>query len=134
MKRIACPLGLIALAGLGVASLPTETSADPVHFSYLWHMEQPIYWPDRRGDGPWRYERLWESLQQKNAGAAHPENNIFEIFSKPDRVAAYQYRPRETVSSISYLPEAGAQVSYSGGLIANLQSLAEAGGEPVVDR
>lgn len=129
MQKTLSSLGLVAIAGLSLSALPQQVDAEPVHFTYLWHMEQPIYWPDRRGDGPWRYERLWQSLQQKNAGAEHPENNIFEIFSKPDRVAAYQYRPRETVSSISYLPEAGAQVSYSGGLIANLQSLAEAGGQ-----
>jgi len=129
MKNTLSALGIVAFAGLGVVSLPSPASAEPVHFTYLWHMEQPIYWPDRRGDGPWRYERLWQSLQRKNAGAPNPENDLIEIFSKPDRVAAYQWRPRETVSTISWSPEAGAQVSYSGGLISNIQSLAEAGGQ-----
>ena len=41
-----------------------------------------------------------------------------------DRVAAYQYRPRDTVSAISWATEAGAQVSFSGGLIANIQRFA----------
>ena len=100
--------------------------AEKTHFTYLWHLEQPIYWPDDNGG---RYERAWQSIVRKDAGAAHPENDLRGIFGLDDRVAAYQYRPRDTVGAISWAAEAGAQVSYSGGLIANIQSFAEAGGQ-----
>ena len=103
-------------------------SNEKTHFTYLWHMEQPIYWPDRQA-GTQRYERAWQSILRKDAGATNPENDLRMIFGLPDRVAAYQSRPRDTVSQISWASEAGAQVSYSGGLIANIQSFAEAGGQ-----
>ncbi|MCC6320669.1 MAG: hypothetical protein IT438_04440 [Phycisphaerales bacterium] len=98
-----------------------------VHYTYLWHLEQPIYWPDQQISGADRYERAWESLQRKNSGAVHPENNLADIFGLADRVAAYQHRVRDSINAIRGLPEAGAQVSYSGGLIENIQSLGGAG-------
>jgi cysteine-rich repeat protein len=100
---------------------------EDLHFSYLWHLEQPIYWPDQQVSGPDRYERAWESIQRTDQGAAHPENDLREIFTKPDRVAVYQYRVRDTIDAIRGYPEAGAQVSYSGGLIENIMSLGEVG-------
>ena len=110
------------------ATIATPAVAEKTHFTYLWHMEQPIYWPDRQA-GTQRYERAWQSILRKDAGAAHPENDLRAIFGLDDRVAAYQYRPRDTVGAISWASEAGAQVSFSGGLIANIQSFAEAGGQ-----
>ena len=121
---------LVVAAAFAVIALPIPVAAqEKLHFSYLWHLEQPVYWPDRRGEGPWRYERAWTSIQQKNGGQAHPLNELNEIFGKPDRVRAYQERPRDTVSAISWAPEAGAQVSFSGGLVENIQSFADAGGQ-----
>jgi hypothetical protein len=114
----------ISLAALCAA----PALAEKTHFTYLWHLEQPVYWPDRQA-GTQRYERAWQSILRKDAGAAHPENDLRQIFGLADRVAAYQYRPRDTVSAISWASEAGAQVSFSGGLIANIQSFAEAGGQ-----
>jgi hypothetical protein len=89
-------------------------------------MEQPIYWPDANGT---RYERAWQSIQRRDGGAAHPANDLRAIFGLDDRVAAYQYRPRDCVNSIRWSAEAGAQVSFSGGLIENIQSFAETGGQ-----
>ena len=102
-------------------------AAEDVNFTYLWHLEQPIYWPDRQTSGEDRYERAWESIQRTDGGAAHPSNNLRDIFGKDDRVAVYQYRVRDCISSISWSARAGAQVSYSGGLIENIQSLGGAG-------
>ena len=62
-----------------------------------------------------------------DGGAAHPENNLRDIFGLSDRVAAYQYRCRDCISIISGYNEAGAQISYSGGLIENIFSLGNAG-------
>ena len=119
---------LAAATALAPAGSAVAQSNEKTHFTYLWHMEQPIYWPDRQA-GTQRYERAWQSILRRDAGATNPENDLRGIFGLPDRVAAYQSRPRDTVSAISWAPEAGAQVSYSGGLIANIQSFAEAGGQ-----
>ncbi len=117
-----------AAASSFAAPLAPEPAPEKTHFTYLWHMEQPIYWPDRQA-GTQRYERAWQSILRRDAGAANPQNDLRGIFGLDDRVAAYQWRPRDTVSAISWAGEAGAQASYSGGLIANIQSFAEAGGQ-----
>jgi hypothetical protein len=104
----------------------SAVAQEKVHYTYLWHLEQPIYWPDQQPGGADRYERAWESLQRKNLGAAHPENNLTDIFGLADRVAAYQTRVRDSIGSISGYPEAGAQITYSGGLIENIASLGAA--------
>jgi hypothetical protein len=95
--------------------------AAPIHTTYLWHLEQPIYWP---GASPYGqgYQTAWESILQRNAGAFHPQNNVAEIFSIADRVAAYQTRPRESIQTMSGA-DAGAQVTYTGGLVRNVASL-----------
>ncbi|MGE0481781.1 MAG: hypothetical protein AB7Q17_15045, partial [Phycisphaerae bacterium] len=106
--------------------LASAAAADNAPITYLRHLEQPIYWPGRQTSGADRYERAWESIQDRNAGSANPADNLTEIFGLADRVAAYQYRPRDTINDIRYLPEAGTQVSFSGGLVENLTSLGNA--------
>ncbi len=103
--------------------LPVILFAAPVHTTYIWHLEQPIYWPDRISVGTPTYERAWQSI---NNGGAHPENDVAGIFSVDDRVAAYQWRPKESIATMTG-NDAGAQVTYSGGLAENVQSLADAG-------
>ena len=115
------------IVALVVGGLAITARAEKLHFTYQWHLEQPIYWPDQQTAGVDRYERAVESIARTDAGAAHPENNLRDIFSWPDRVAVYQYRARDSVNAIRWAPEAGAQISYSGGLIENVQSLAGAG-------
>jgi len=111
-----------------LATLGTNASAqnEKLHFTYLWHMEQPVYWPDQQASGADRTERAWESIVRTDGGAAHPANNLREIFSVADRVAAYQYRVKDSINAIRWAPEAGAQASFSGGLIENLTSLGAA--------
>jgi len=105
-----------------------------VHTSYLWHLEQPIYWPDNSVWDAYSCQKVWEShyLKMNNGnwygdGLQHPLNNLQEIFSNDDRKAVYQYRTRDAVQSLLHLPEAGAQVNYSGCLMENVKSLADAG-------
>lgn len=105
-----------------------------VHTSYLWHLQQPIYWPDQSISNPYEYQKVWESYQLKNNGGniyndglAHPLNDLEDIFSKPDRVNVYQWEARNAINTISTLPDAGAQVNYGGCLIENIQSLSDAG-------
>jgi hypothetical protein len=98
-----------------------------IHTTYLWHLHQPIYWPDQRRDGVEdEVEVAWESIQQKGQGAFHPENDLVEIFGKDDRVAAYQWRVKDSVGSLLGYPDAGAQVNYTGALSENVASLGSA--------
>jgi len=126
MRKIILLLLFINITLIGVSA--------PVHTTYLWHLQQPIYWPDK---GTWdtnRYQTCWESQWLKNNngnwysdGLQHPLNDLEDIFNKADRVAAYQWRPKDAVQTILGLSDAGAQVNYSGCLIENVQSLADAG-------
>ena len=111
---------------LPIAVLACGAAAEKLHLTWLWHLEQPIYWPDANGT---RYERAWQSIQRRDGGAAHPANDLRAIFGLDDRVAAYQWRPRDCVNAIRWSAEAGAQVTLSGGLVENIQSFAEAGGQ-----
>ncbi len=115
-----------ALALLCLALLPLPARAEPLHVTWLWHLEQPIYWPAPNASGS-RYQSAWDSLQAKAGGATHPENDLNEIFGKDDRVAAYQWRVRDALIALNGYDHAGAQVSYSGGLIENVASLGKAG-------
>ena len=105
-----------------------------VHTSYLWHLEQPIYWPETSVWNPHEYQKVWESQYLKwnngnwySDGQQHPLNNLQEIFSNDDRKAVYQYRTKDAVQSLLGHAEAGAQVNYSGCLMENVRSLADAG-------
>ena len=122
-------MALSALAaGLLLFPAPLQGgSGESIHTTYLWHLHQPIYWPDQRRDGGGdEYEVAWESIQQKNGGAQYPENDLAGIFGKDDRVAAYQWRTRDSIATISWLAEAGAQINYSGALAENVASLGSA--------
>ncbi|MBN1765219.1 MAG: hypothetical protein JW860_08185 [Sedimentisphaerales bacterium] len=124
LLRISILAGMVIL----VMAAPLATLAnDNVHATYLWHLQQPIYWPDQSLSAIDRYQTAYESIQLKNGGATHPENNLEEIFGKADRVAVYQYRASDAVSSISGYPDGGAQLNYSGCLIENVKSLADFG-------
>ncbi len=117
----------LALAALAAGfSGPGALAQPKLHYTYLWHLEQPIYWPDRQVSGEDRYERAWESIQHRNIGASHPENNLSDIFGLDDRKAVYQYRVRDSINAIQWASRAGAQISYSGGLIENISSLGSA--------
>lgn len=117
------PVVLALVLLLATVSARAGTS---VHTTYLWHLEQPIYWPAPNAAGT-RYQAAWESLQARDGGAAHPQNDLREIFGKDDRVAVYQWRVKDAVAGMRGYGEAGVQVSYSGGLIENIASLAAAG-------
>jgi len=105
-----------------------------VHTTYLWHLQQPIYWPEQSQWDPYHYQAVWESQYLKNNngnwysdGQQHPLNDLMEIFNKDDRKAVYQFRTKDAVQSLLGFPDAGAQVNYSGCLIENINSLANAG-------
>lgn len=105
--------------------------AQKIYTTYLWHMDQPVYWADKSADKPDSKQYVEESHRLKMSGGnrypgstvAHPTNNLEEIFSKADRVNAYQSSPRDAINSIKSLTDAGAQLSISAGLMENVQSL-----------
>lgn len=105
-----------------------------VHTTYLWHLQQPNYWPEQSQWDQYHYQPVWESEWLKNNngnwysdGQQHPLNDLQEIFNKDDRKAVYQWRTKDAVQSLLGFSEAGAQVNYSGCLIENINSLADAG-------
>ena len=109
------------------SALLAAAESTNVHTSWLWHLHQPIYWPDRRNWGGDHYEAAWDTIQQQNAGRPHPSPEVLsQIISVADHVAAYQSRPHDAISSVLSYPNAGAQVNYSGALMENVQSLAQA--------
>lgn len=120
---VASVLCLALLAACG-----TAWGATGVHTTWLWHLHQPIYWPDARGYGTDHYEAAWDTVQRQDAGRQHPNPEVLrDIFGWGDRVNAYQGGPSASLSSISSHLNSGAQISYSGALMENVQSLGAAG-------
>lgn len=105
-------------------------SAQSVYVSRFWHNHQPVYWPEWNGNGSQtsRIQHAWDSIvlkggggQQYGTGVSHPDNNLTDIFGLPDRVAAYQSGPRNSLANLSN--SAGYAMSYSGSLMDNVRSL-----------
>ena len=123
-------LRLLFTCGSGICLLlpPATFASTNIHTTWLWHLHQPIYWPDSRGYGTDHYEAAWDTIQQQDAGRAHPKPEVLRnIFGLDDRVNAYQGRPNAALSSISSYLNSGTQISYSGALMENVQSLGAAG-------
>jgi len=58
---VSCRIRAALLGGaLAVVAVAAPSRAAKTHFTYLWHLEQPIYWPDRQPTGEDRYERAWQ--------------------------------------------------------------------------
>jgi hypothetical protein len=113
----------IAMTLVAVGILPASgVAATGVHTTWLWHMHQPIYWPTQSTWTPGRYETAFETITLN-----HSQNDEFTIFNSDDRVADYQWYPKDALQSVLDLPDAGAQVSFAGALIENIFSLGNAG-------
>lgn len=80
-----------------------------IHIAFQWHMHQPIYWP---------YESVKQTQMQNRYSY-----NLFDVFNQ--RAGPYTTWPRNAIASTirAQLPHAGAQVSFSGSLIENLNEL-----------
>jgi len=116
------PPAVALAAALVVLAWVVVSCAAPIHTTYLWHMHQPIYWPDLSAWEGNAYEKAYETIV-----LGHSESDETEIFSKADRVGDYQWYPRDALHSILDIPDAGAQVSFAGSLIENITSLAANG-------
>ena len=83
----------------------------PVNVGFLWHMHQPQYRPG-------------ENVLQTDASGAY-SFSIADVHNQ--RLGPYRSWPKDAVQSGSGLPHLGAQVSFSGSLIQNLDVLEAAG-------
>lgn len=61
----------------------------------------------------------------KPTQGGHPQNDLQQIFGLDDRVAVYQYRAADSIHSAPNARNLGAQVTYPGDLIENVNSIAD---------
>ncbi len=107
--------GLVLAVALG-AFTPAragEAVNPPIHVAFLWHMHQPIYWP-------------YESVVQTDALGRYGYS-VTDIHNQ--RTGPYTSWPKDAVlkGMNAGMPHFGAQVSFSGSLIENLDNLEAAG-------
>ncbi len=81
----------------------------PIYIAFLWHMHQPIYWP-------------YESVVQTDANGRFPFS-VTDIHNQ--RLGPYNSWPKDAVQKgiNANMPHFGAQVSFSGSLVENLNAL-----------
>jgi hypothetical protein len=101
----------ILAAWLAVTAALAARGAEPIHVGFLWHMHQPVYYPG-------------ETITQTNA-AGHFSFSVTDVHNQ--RLGPYTTWPRDAIQSGLALPHLGAQVSFSGSLIQNLNALKAAG-------
>jgi MYXO-CTERM domain-containing protein len=101
----------IALALATLLAGPAQ--AEPIYISFVWHMHQPIYWPG---------ETVVETID-----AAHWSFNVQTVHT--DRSGSYTTWPGDAVGALraAGFDRGGAQVSFSGSLMENLDALEAAG-------
>ncbi|MEM8782304.1 MAG: hypothetical protein AAGE65_05540 [Planctomycetota bacterium] len=101
---------LLAAAGFAVSGGPAVAQA-PIEIGFLWHMHQPTYRPG-------------ETILQTDASGVF-SFSITDVHNQ--RFGPYNPWPRDAVGKGLHLPNQGAQVSFSGSLIENLNDLEAAG-------
>ncbi|MCP4708355.1 MAG: hypothetical protein GY869_07010, partial [Planctomycetes bacterium] len=92
-----------------------QDETPPIYIAFLWHMHQPIYWP---------YESI---IETENNG--YYDYSLIEIHNV--RTGPYTDWPANAVQMgiEAGMPHFGAQVSFSGSLIENLNNLETAGNQ-----
>ncbi len=110
LLRVLTAVILTAFA-LPVVAQPAQP---PIQIAFLWHMHQPVYWPG-------------ETVNQTINANRYPFS-VQQIFS--DRTGPYTDWPKNAVQKGLSLPHFGAQVSFSGSLVQNLNDLGAAGRFP----
>jgi Glycosyl hydrolase family 57/Carbohydrate binding domain (family 25) len=117
LGRLPVVVSIVAVTILGplpvlTPSLISQAHAQaPIEVGFLWHMHQPQYRPG-------------ENVLQTDASGAF-SFNIADIHNQ--RLGPYTTWPKDAVQSGLALPNLGAQVSFSGSLIQNLNTLEAAG-------
>src|SRR5438477_6875960 len=111
IRLLANPRFAGILAALAVGGFATALVAEPMQVGFLWHMHQPIYYPG-------------ETITQTEA-AGHYSFSVIDVHNQ--RFGPYMTWPRDAVQMGLGLPNLGAQVSFSGSLMENLNNLQAAG-------
>jgi hypothetical protein len=93
------------------AAVDAQAATWPIRVGFVWHMHQPIYYP-------------YESPIETDA-AGRFSFSVVDVHNQ--RFGPYTTWPRDAIQAGLTLPHLGAQVSFTGSLIENLNSL-EAGG------
>lgn len=63
----------------GGAITSAQAQNHNVHTSWLWHLHQPIYWPDKRAAND-HYENAWDTIQAQNTGRSEPNEALTPVF------------------------------------------------------
>lgn len=120
-------LGTLQFGPLRSIASNSSEMHSALYMGYLWHLHQPLYWPSAISSATPRMERAWETIQRQDQGRQHPNpEKLRDIFSVDDRIHVYQWRMADSVRSLQSHPWSGAQVSYSGSLMENINSLGQA--------
>jgi hypothetical protein len=109
MKKLSL-LIIIAFFSFGFSDTQKKVYKDPqVYIAFLWHMHQPIYWP-------------YESVIQTDANGRY-SYSVVDIHNQ--RTGPYTSWPKNAVQKgiNAGFQHLGAQVSFSGSLIENLNNL-----------
>ncbi|MAT58384.1 MAG: hypothetical protein CMF23_10480 [Ignavibacteriae bacterium] len=112
MRRIIILL-LLSLSLIVKGEEGNSKNNPPIYIAFLWHMHQPIYWPG-------------ETIVQTQQGNHYPYS-VYDIHNS--RLGPYTNWPKDAVMKgiNANLPNFGAQVSFSGSLIENLNNLESIG-------
>ena len=99
MRNKLCRTLLWLTAVFELTSLLASANTN-VHTAWLWHLHQPIYWPDRApaNHSADHYQNAWDTLQLDNSGFGHPsDTSLSSVFGEADRLNAYQGEPNTTL-------------------------------------
>jgi hypothetical protein len=116
MRRILAALLAAVLLPAAAPAAPAPgavQSNPPIYVAFLWHMHQPVYWP-------------YENVMTTQASARYGYS-VVDIFNQ--RIGPYTGWPADAVwkGINAGMGHFGAQVSFSGSLIENLDNLAAGG-------
>ncbi len=97
----------------GIFGYAPAAQATPIYITFVWHMHQPIYWPG-------------ENIAQ-TSGAGHYSFSVLNVHT--DRTGPYTTWPRDAIATARAggLLSGGTQVSLTGSLLENLDTLEGAG-------
>jgi hypothetical protein len=106
---------LLILLMIAMGGKADSRGKPPIYISFLWHMHQPIYWP-------------YESVLETDQHGRYPYS-VVDIFNQ--RTGPYTVWPGNAVQKgiSAGLAHFGAQVSFSGSLIENLNTLEQGGNQ-----
>ena len=108
IKRLTIFVFIVFIISLELNAQVKKTNSNPpIYIAFLWHMHQPIYWP-------------YESIVQTQSNSRY-SYSLYDIFNQ--RIGPYTGWPAGAVSKGLSLPHFGAQVSFSGSLVENLNNL-----------